>query len=154
MHVPSIAATYLAVLALLYAALALQVVRLRQRNRASFGDSGSSELRGAIRAHANFAEYVPIIALMAAMLEMSGLPAMRGAPVDGRAARYAAAAPVRHVRRARHAAISHLPGGRHDDHDRFVDRLRSACSVEIDVIYYNHRCFHCKKSPPHIILTL
>ncbi len=77
MHVPSIAATYLAVLALLYAALALQVVRLRQRNRASFGDSGSSELRGAIRAHANFAEYVPIIALMVAMLEMSGLPAMR-----------------------------------------------------------------------------
>jgi uncharacterized membrane protein YecN with MAPEG domain len=76
-QLPSITAAYLAVLALLYAALGLQVVRLRRRNRAGFGDGGSTELRSAIRAHAHFAEYVPIIALMAAMLEMSGLPAMR-----------------------------------------------------------------------------
>ncbi len=33
MHLPSITAIYLAVLALLYAALALQVARLRQRDR-------------------------------------------------------------------------------------------------------------------------
>ena len=33
-------------------------------------------LRSAIRAHANFIEYVPIITLMVAMLEMSGLAAM------------------------------------------------------------------------------
>ena len=77
MHLPSITAIYLAVLALLYAALAIQVARLRQRDRASFGDNGSLELRGAIRAHANFVEYVPIITLMVAMLEMSGLPATR-----------------------------------------------------------------------------
>src|SRR5688572_4479096 len=32
-------------------------------------------LRSAIRAHANFIEYVPIITLMVAMLEMSGLGA-------------------------------------------------------------------------------
>jgi uncharacterized protein len=77
MHPPTITAAYLAVLALLYAALCLQVVRLRRRNQAGFGDGGSIELRGAIRAHAHFAEYVPIIALMAAMLEISGLPAVR-----------------------------------------------------------------------------
>ena len=77
MQLPSITATYVAVLALLYAALGLQVVRLRQRNRVGFGDGGSTDLRCAIRAHAHFAEYVPIIALMAAMLEISGLPAMR-----------------------------------------------------------------------------
>ena len=35
----------------------------------------ASQLRSAIRAHANFIEYVPIITLMVAMLEMSGLPA-------------------------------------------------------------------------------
>jgi uncharacterized membrane protein YecN with MAPEG domain len=70
---PSITATYVAVLALLYAWLSLQVVRLRRRNRVSFGDSGNSDLRSGIRAHAHFAEYVPIIALMAAVLEMSGL---------------------------------------------------------------------------------
>src|SRR5947209_8623445 len=77
MHLPSITAIYLAILALLYAALAIQVARLRQRDRAAFGDNGSLELRCAIRVHANFAEYVPIITLMVAMLEMSGLPAMR-----------------------------------------------------------------------------
>jgi uncharacterized membrane protein YecN with MAPEG domain len=77
MHLPSITSAYLAVLALLYAALTVQVIRLRQTNRASFGDSGSPTLRSAIRAHANFAEYVPIIALMVAMLEMSGASALR-----------------------------------------------------------------------------
>ena len=77
MHMPSITATYLALLALLYTVLAVQVGRLRQRDRAAFGDNGSLELRSAIRAHANFIEYVPIITLMVAMLEMSGLAAMR-----------------------------------------------------------------------------
>jgi uncharacterized protein len=76
MHLPSITATYLALLALLYTVLALQVGRLRQRDRAAFGDNGSKQLRSAIRAHANFIEYVPIIALMVAMLEMSGLAAI------------------------------------------------------------------------------
>ncbi|MBX9646652.1 MAG: MAPEG family protein [Xanthobacteraceae bacterium] len=77
MHLPSITAIYLAILALLYVGLAIHVARLRQRDRAAFGDNGSRELRSAIRAHANFVEYVPIITLMVAMLEMSGLPAMR-----------------------------------------------------------------------------
>ena len=75
MQLPSITAGYLAVLALLYTALAIRVVRLRVRNGTFFGDEGNAGLRSAIRAHGHFAEYVPIIALMAAMLEMSGLPA-------------------------------------------------------------------------------
>lgn len=74
MQLPSITAAYLAVLAMLYAGLAIEVVRLRRKNRAGFGDADNAQLRGAIRAHAHFAEYVPIIALMVAMLEMSGLP--------------------------------------------------------------------------------
>jgi uncharacterized membrane protein YecN with MAPEG domain len=77
MQLPAITAGYLAVLALLYAVLGMQVVRLRRKSRAGFGDGDNAELRSAIRAHAHFAEYVPIIALMAAMLEMSGLPAIR-----------------------------------------------------------------------------
>jgi uncharacterized membrane protein YecN with MAPEG domain len=77
MQLPSITATYLAVLALFYAALGLQVALLRRGNRVVFGDGGNMKLRSAIRAHAHFAEYVPIIALMVAMLEMSGSPAMR-----------------------------------------------------------------------------
>src|ERR1700756_5591923 len=74
MQWPSITGGYLAVLALLYWLLAINVVRLRRQNRAAFGDAGNPALRSAIRAHAHFAEYVPIIALMVAMLEMSGLP--------------------------------------------------------------------------------
>ena len=76
MHLPSITSAYLALLALLYTVLAVQVGRLRMRDRAAFGDNGSLALRSAIRAHANFIEYVPIISLMVAMLEMSGLAAM------------------------------------------------------------------------------
>jgi uncharacterized membrane protein YecN with MAPEG domain len=75
MHLPSITAAYLALLALLYAVLGLQVSRLRRGNRVLFGDGDNIKLRSAIRAHANFAEYVPIIALMVAMLEMSGMSA-------------------------------------------------------------------------------
>jgi uncharacterized protein len=74
---PVITAFYLAVLALVYAALAIHVILLRGRNLAPFGDADNAALRSAIRAHAHFAEYVPITALMAAMLEMSGLPASR-----------------------------------------------------------------------------
>ncbi len=77
MLLPTITAAYLAVLALLYAALGIRVVRLRVRNRTWFGDEGNAELRSAIRAHGHFAEYVPIIALMAVILEMWGLPAFR-----------------------------------------------------------------------------
>ena len=74
---PSITGGYLAVLALVYAALAINVVRLRRQNLAAFGDAGNPSLRSAIRAHGHFAEYVPVIALMVAMLEMSGMPGWR-----------------------------------------------------------------------------
>jgi uncharacterized membrane protein YecN with MAPEG domain len=75
MQLPSVTGFYLALLALVYAALALEVARLRRGNRILFGDGDSVRLRSAIRAHANFIEYVPIIALLVAMLEMSGISA-------------------------------------------------------------------------------
>jgi uncharacterized membrane protein YecN with MAPEG domain len=77
MHVPTITANYLAILALIYAALALQVIRLRRSSGAPFSDGGNLALRNAIRAHGNFVEYVPIITLMVAFLEMSGASALR-----------------------------------------------------------------------------
>jgi uncharacterized membrane protein YecN with MAPEG domain len=76
MQTPSVTGFYLALLALIYAALALEVARLRRGNRILFGDGDNVRLRCAIRAHANFIEYVPIIALLAAMLEMSGSSAI------------------------------------------------------------------------------
>lgn len=75
MQTPSVTGFYLGLLALIYAVLALEVARLRRGNRVLFGDGENVRLRSAIRAHANFVEYVPIIALSVAMLEMSGIPA-------------------------------------------------------------------------------
>ncbi len=77
MQLPSITAAYLGILALLYLVLGLQVSRLRRGHRVLFGDGDNIKLRSAIRAHANFIEYVPIIVLMVAMLEMSGMSALR-----------------------------------------------------------------------------
>ncbi|WP_234679415.1 MAPEG family protein [Bradyrhizobium monzae] len=77
MHAPTITANYLAVLALIYSALALEVIRLRRSSKAPFSDGGNESLRSAIRSHGNFMEYVPIIALMVAFLEMSGASPLR-----------------------------------------------------------------------------
>ena len=77
MHVPSVTGFYLAILSLIYEVLALQVARLRRNNLVLFGDADNRSLRSAIRVHANFIEYVPIITLLVALLEMSGAPAMR-----------------------------------------------------------------------------
>jgi uncharacterized membrane protein YecN with MAPEG domain len=76
MRTPSVTGFYLGLLALIYAALALEVARLRRGNRVLFGDGENFRLRSAIRAHANFIEYVPIIALLVAMLETSGVSAV------------------------------------------------------------------------------
>ena len=77
MQLPSVTGFYLGLLGLIYAALAIEVARLRRGNRVLFGDGENVRLRSAIRAHANFVEYVPIIALLVAMLEMSGSSATR-----------------------------------------------------------------------------
>jgi uncharacterized membrane protein YecN with MAPEG domain len=77
MHVPTVTGFYLGILALLYVVLGLQVSRLRRGHRVVFGDGDNIKLRSAIRAHGNFTEYVPIIVLLVALLEISGLPAMR-----------------------------------------------------------------------------
>jgi hypothetical protein len=77
MQTPSVTGFYLGLLALIYAALALEVARLRRGNRVLFGHGENLRLRSAIRAHANFVEYVPIIALLVAMLEMSGTSVIR-----------------------------------------------------------------------------
>ena len=77
MHMPTITGFYLGILALLYVVLGLQVSRLRRGNRVVFGDGDNIKLRSAIRAHGNFAEYVPVIVLLVAILEMSGMPTAR-----------------------------------------------------------------------------
>src|SRR5215510_16607461 len=72
MIMPSITASYLGALGLLYAFLGLRVARLRRGNKIAFGDGANRYLRSAIRAHANFAEYLLIIVFINALLEMGG----------------------------------------------------------------------------------
>lgn len=66
---------YAGALALLLVALSLRVVRLRWKHRVGIGTGNVAELECAIRAQANFAEYVPLALIVIALLEASGLTA-------------------------------------------------------------------------------
>jgi uncharacterized protein len=59
-------------LAFLYLWLAAQVIRARYRTRTALGSGGDAGLERAIRAHANFAEYVPLILVLLVMAELQG----------------------------------------------------------------------------------
>jgi len=62
---------YAGLLALWFAVLSLRVIGQR-RTGISLGDGGDPQMLRKIRAHANFAEYIPFILLMMAFLEMGG----------------------------------------------------------------------------------
>lgn len=63
---------YAALLALLFAALVLRVVRARRAGGVALGVAGPPGLERAVRAHANFAEHVPLALLLLAMAELRG----------------------------------------------------------------------------------
>jgi uncharacterized membrane protein YecN with MAPEG domain len=65
---------YAGLLALLYLILSARVVQLRMRG-IGFGDGGNPALLRRIRAHGNFAEYVPFILLLIGVLELNHFPA-------------------------------------------------------------------------------
>jgi len=52
--------------------LTFQIIRLRRRNKIPFGDGELEEIARAIRAHANFLEYVPIFLILLSLLEFRG----------------------------------------------------------------------------------
>lgn len=60
---------YAGLLALLFFVLSLRVVQRRQYG-ITLGDGGDTRMLRVIRGHANFAEYVPLILLMMALLEL------------------------------------------------------------------------------------
>jgi uncharacterized membrane protein YecN with MAPEG domain len=70
---PDVTAGYAALFALLFAALSALVVVGRVRFRVNHGDGGNAVLNRLIRAHGNFAEYVPLILLLVALLESGGI---------------------------------------------------------------------------------
>lgn len=72
----TITALYAGSLALVLLVLSVLVVRERGRARVSLGDGGDDRLNRAIRAQANFAEYVPVALIVIALTEAMGAPEM------------------------------------------------------------------------------
>jgi uncharacterized membrane protein YecN with MAPEG domain len=62
------------ILAALFLRLSFGVIRLRRQHKVGLGSGGVDDLERAIRAQANFAEYVPIALILMACLELNGAP--------------------------------------------------------------------------------
>lgn len=62
---------YASLLVLLFVGLSVRTILLRGKLRIGVGDGGNESMLRAMRAHANFAEYVPLALLMILMLELN-----------------------------------------------------------------------------------
>ncbi len=67
-------ALYAGILALISIVLANRAGMTRARLRIPLGDGGNRDLIAAIRRHANFVEFVPLIVAMMAIIELNGAP--------------------------------------------------------------------------------
>ena len=72
MTAPTITAFWAGLIGLLGLALALNVVRLRQKFVVGLGDGGHPPLERAVRVFGNFAEYTALCLVLVALLEMTG----------------------------------------------------------------------------------
>ena len=63
-----------AVLTAIFIRLSFAVIGLRKKNKVGLGSGGHEDLERAIRAHGNFAEYVPFGIILIACLELNGAP--------------------------------------------------------------------------------
>ena len=71
MHITLI---YGGLLGLLFLLLSFWVVKRRAQFKVMIGEGEAPEMLSAIRAHGNFAEYVPLALLLLALLELAGTP--------------------------------------------------------------------------------
>ena len=71
----AITSFYAAILALLYVVLACLVVRQRFKFRVGLGTGKDPQLLQTVRMHGNFAEYVPFLLIIVALLELQQSPA-------------------------------------------------------------------------------
>ncbi|WP_111657000.1 MAPEG family protein [Isoalcanivorax indicus] len=69
-----VTALYTGLFLLLILVLAANVVRQRLGGQVSLGDGGNRTLAQAIRAHGNATEYVPVVLIGLAVLELTGAP--------------------------------------------------------------------------------
>lgn len=61
---------YAGVLTLLYLALSFRVIGMRRKKKIGLGHGDNKSMLRRIRAHANFAEYVPLALVLMALLEL------------------------------------------------------------------------------------
>jgi len=73
-HNVAVTALWGGLLAVIYVPLGMRIVPLRRLHRVSLLDGGHADLKTAMRAHGNFAEYVPFALVLMALLELNGLP--------------------------------------------------------------------------------
>lgn len=73
MHFPVITAKFAAVFLLALVVLSALVIVRRRALGVAFGDKEDTILRGRIRAHGNFVEYVPVGLLALLLLELQGV---------------------------------------------------------------------------------
>jgi uncharacterized membrane protein YecN with MAPEG domain len=64
-----VTALFASVFTFFFIRLAFNVIKLRQSNRVALGTGGFDDLESAIRAHGNFAEYVPLGLILLGLLE-------------------------------------------------------------------------------------
>ena len=69
LHTP-ITAFYGGLLGITFMYLSILVIKGRRSAKISLGDGGNSHFLGIIRAHANFAEYVPLILILMLIAEI------------------------------------------------------------------------------------
>jgi uncharacterized membrane protein YecN with MAPEG domain len=62
---------YASLLALVFVFLSIRTIRLRRTLKIGVGDSGNQRMLRAIRAHSNFAEYVPFAIVLIYFVEMN-----------------------------------------------------------------------------------
>ncbi len=67
---------YAALLALIFVALSIRTLRIRRGLKVAVGDGGNPIMLRAIRAHGNFAEYVPLGLLLILACEGLGAPGL------------------------------------------------------------------------------
>jgi len=67
-------ALYAGILALIAIVLANRAGMTRAKLQIPLGDGGNKDLIAAIRRHANFVEFVPLIVVMMAIVELNGAP--------------------------------------------------------------------------------
>jgi uncharacterized membrane protein YecN with MAPEG domain len=72
---------FASVLALMFIKLSMDVIGFRRKNKVAIGDGGVAELERAIRAHGNFAEYVPLGLFLIGALELNDAPLELVAPL-------------------------------------------------------------------------